>query len=141
MVIVGCQQDACGNALIVDDGAARPLPGVLTRMHRKPTGGVEVLTQRWLAPVALEPGPHRLVIPPNPYNTLQASAEFRCAAGDLVYAAIEIVSGDTSQAWRHWKTQVHGSIHVSTRSPEAFREQPMLIWRAGEWLVPQESGR
>jgi hypothetical protein len=124
-VIVGCRQDQCSNALVVDGGAARPLPGALLRIRRPATGGIEVLTQ----------------IPPNPHTTLEASAEFSCHPGDRLYAAIEIQSGDTSQAWRHWKTQVHGSIQISADMPEAFREQPMLIWRAGEWLVPQELGR
>jgi hypothetical protein len=56
-----------------------------------------------------------------------------------LYAAIEIQSGDASQAWKHWKAQVHGAIDVSAQMPEAFREQPMLIWRDGQWLPPQES--
>jgi hypothetical protein len=136
-VIVGCNQDQCSNALVVDGGAARPLPGVLSRIRKKPAGGIEVLTQKWLAPLTLQPGHHRLEIPPNPHTTLEASTQFSCGAGDLVYAVIEIESGDTSEAWRHWKTQVYGSIKVSREMPEAFREQPMLIWRAGEWLVPQ----
>jgi hypothetical protein len=33
---------------------------------------------------------------------------------------------------------VHGSIDVSGAMPEAFLEQPMLIWRGDEWLVPKE---
>ena len=140
-VIVGCRQDQCSNALVVDGGAARPLPGALLRIRRPATGGIEVLTQTWLAPLTLQPGHHRLEIPQNPHTTLEASAEFICRAGDRLYAAIEIESGDTSQAWRHWKTQVHGTLHVTAEMPEAFREQPMLIWRAGEWLVPQELGR
>jgi hypothetical protein len=141
MVIVGCQQEQCSNALVVDGGAARPLPGTLLRIRRPSAGGIDISTQSWLAPLVLEPGHHRLDIPTNKFTTLEASAEFSCGSGDVVYAAIGIESPDTSQAWRHWKTQVRGSIHVSAQMPEAFREQPMLIWRAGEWLVPQEPGR
>ncbi len=137
-VLVGCVQEQCSNALVVDGGEARALPGVLRRIRREPAGGIEVLTQSWLAPLTLPPGRHRLEIPPNVLTTLEASAEFSCAAGDLLYAAIEIESGDASQAWKHWKAQVHGSIDVSAQSPETFREQPMLIWRDGQWLVPQE---
>jgi hypothetical protein len=29
-----------------------------------------------------------------------------------------------------------GSIQVSAQMPEVFREQPMLIRRDGQWLVP-----
>ena len=140
-VLVGCVQERCSNALVVDGGEARALPGVLLRIRRKPAGGIEVLTQSWLAPLTVRPGEHRLEIPPNALTTLKASAEFSCAAGDLLYAAIEIESGDASQAWKHLKAQVHGSIDVSVQLPEAFREQPLLIWRDGQWLVPQEPAK
>ena len=140
-VLVGCVQERCSNALVVDGGEARALPGVLLRVHREPTGGIEVLTQSWLAPLTLPPGRHRLEIPPKALTTLKASAELSCAAGDLLFAAIEIESGDASQAWKHLKAQEHGSIDVSVQMPEAFREQPLLIWRDGQWLVPQELGR
>ena len=140
-VLVGCVQERCSNALVVDGGEARALPGVLLRIRRKPAGGIEVLTQPWLAPLTVRPGEHRLEIPPNALTILKASAEFSCAAGDLLYAAIEIESGDASQAWKHLKAQVHGSIDVSVQRPETFRELPMLIWRDGQWLVPQEPGR
>jgi len=136
--LVGCLQDNCSNALVLDGGEARPLPGALLRIRRPDAGGIEVLTQTWLAPLTLQPGQHRMEIPPNPHTTLEASTEFSCAAGELVYAAIEIESSDKSQAWRHWKTQVHGSINVSAQMPKEFREQPMLIWRDDRWLVPAE---
>jgi hypothetical protein len=135
MVIVGCKQEQCSNALVVDAGATRPLPGALLRIRRPNSGGINVSTQSWLAPLTLEPGQHRLEIPPNPHTTLEASTEFGCGAGDLLYAVIEIESGDKREAWRHWKTQVRGSISVSRQMPDVFRDQPMLIWRAGEWLV------
>jgi hypothetical protein len=138
-VLVGCMQDQCSSALVVDGGEARALPGALLRIRRKPAGDIEVLTQSWLAPLTLLPGRHRLEIPPNALTTLEASAEFGCAAGDIVYAAIEIEPGDTSQAWKHWKTQLAGSIAVSAQMPGPFREQPMLIWRDGQWLAPQAS--
>ena len=138
-VLVGCRQDQCSNALVVDGGEARALPGALLRIRKKPAGGIEALTQSWLAPLTLPPGQHRLAIPPSALTTLEASTEFSCTAGDLLYAAIEIQSGDASQAWKHWKAQVHGAIDVSAQMPEAFREQPMLIWRDGQWLAPQES--
>ena len=103
MVLVGCKQELCSNALVLDRDPPRPLPGALSRMRRTERG-VEVLpTQTWLAPLTLQPGRHRLEIPPNPHTTLEASVEFSCGAGELVYAAIEIESGDTSEAWRHWR--------------------------------------
>jgi hypothetical protein len=135
-VLVGCKQDQCSNALVVDSGEPLPMPGVLTRIQKNSAGGIEVLTQSWLAPLALPPGQHRLQIPPNPHTTLEATTEFSCGAGDLVYAVIEIESGDKREAWRHWKTQLRGSLSVSRQMPEEFREQPMLIWRDGRWLVP-----
>jgi len=137
-VLVGCKQDQCSNTLVLDAGAPRPLPGALSRIRKTAEGGIEVLTQTWLAPLTLQPGQHRLEIPSNALTTLQASTEFSCGAGDLVYAAIEVKSGDKGQAWHHRKTQVHGSIDVSGAMPEAFLEQPMLIWRGDEWLVPKE---
>jgi hypothetical protein len=141
VVIVGCQQDMCNDTLVLDGGPPRPLPGALLRIRRPNAGGIDISTQSWLAPLTLSPGQHRLEIPPNPHTTLEASVGFNCGAGELLYAVVEIESGDTSQAWRHWKTQVRGSIHVSAEMPEAFREQPMLIWRAGEWLLPQALDR
>ena len=36
-------------------GEARALPGVLLRIRKKPAGGIEVLTQSWLAPLTLPP--------------------------------------------------------------------------------------
>jgi hypothetical protein len=135
-VIVGCQQQQCSNALMVDGGEVRPLPGALLRIRRPDTGGIDISTQSWLAPLMLEPARHRLEIPPNPHTTLEASAEFSCGAGDLVYAVIEIESGDKRDAWRHWKTQERGTISVSRQMPDVFRDQPMLVWRDGQWLVP-----
>ncbi len=135
-VLVGCKQNQCSNALVVDGSEPRPMPGILTRIHGNPAGGIDVLTQSWLAPLTVQPGQHRLQIPPNPHTTLEATTEFSCGAGDLVYAVIEIESGDKREAWRHWKTQQLGSISVAQQMPGVFRDMPMLIWRSGEWLVP-----
>ena len=64
VVLVGCSQDQCSNALEVDSGEPRPMPGVLTRIQGNASGGIDVLMQSWLAPLALRPGPHRLQVPP-----------------------------------------------------------------------------
>jgi hypothetical protein len=140
-VLVGCGQDQCSNALVVDGGEPRPMPGVLTRIQTNPGRGIEVLTQPWLAPLALRPGRHRLQVPPKAHTTLEATAEFSCGAGELLYAVIRIEPGDKREAWRHWKTQEQGSISVSQQMPERFRDLPMLIWRDGTWLVAAEAER
>jgi len=127
-VIGGCVQFYCPTKLVMDGDKPLSLPQ----------------TQRWLAPLSLTPGPHRLEIPPNPYNTFHAFTEFSCAAGELVYATIETHEMDVSADGRrriHWKAQLAGSIGLSRDRPELFREQPMLIWADGTWLVPQEPGR
>lgn len=123
-VLIGCMQYYCPKKLVIDGDKPRSLPTI----------------QQWLAPLSFMPGPHRLDVPPNPLNTFQASTEFSCAAGDLVYATIEThemhESGDGRRI--HWKAQLQGSISAAPERPEQFRETPMLIWRDGTWLVPQE---
>lgn len=111
------------------------------RIRRLEVDGRSTLAFPGLRLLMLEAGSHRLEIPPGTWDTLRASAEFSCAAGQVSYAAFEfwpvndLVDGRPRM---HLRVPLEGSISVLQEMPEQFAEQPLLIWRDGVWLVPQE---
>jgi hypothetical protein len=121
-VVLGCNVEwQCTSSLTVDGGVQRALPDSLY-VYSKTPGELRIERVRpWLAPVALTAGEHALEVFSG--RKAFASTQVRCAAGELSYALID------------------DPIRLSADMPGTFREQPMLIWRDGQWLVPQEPGR
>ena len=121
-VVLGCNADwQCTSSLTVDGGMERALPDSLYVFSKTP-GELRIESVRpWLAPMVLPAGDRQLEV----FTGKQAFANtrFQCVAGELSYALID------------------DPIRLSAEMPGTFREQPMLIWRDGQWLVPQEPGR
>lgn len=91
--------------------------------------------------LTLAPGSHRLEVPSSMYHALELAVPFSCAAGELTYAAIEIRPPGGSKAEQgefHWRRPLEGAITLSGQMPEPFRDQPLMIWRDGTWLVPHD---
>jgi hypothetical protein len=91
--------------------------------------------------LTLAPGSHRIAVPPSMYHTLEVDEPFSCAAGERSYAAIQVRPPSGSKAEQgefHWRRPLEGAITVSGEMPEPFRDQPLLIWQDGTWLVPHD---
>jgi hypothetical protein len=121
-VLLGCKAEwQCTASLRVDGGAERALPDSLYVFSKTP-GELRIESLRpWLAPIVLPAGDHEIEVfaGKKPF----AKTQLRCAAGELSYGLID------------------DPIQVSGNMPATFREQPMLIWRGGQWLVPAEPGK
>lgn len=127
-VVVGCPIGSCGSnlSLRVDEGPAWSLP------HS--SDSVPPIARTRLEPETLAPGEHRLrLIEPKFRGGSKTWADKRivCAAGEVWYALL--LDSETSGT--------DDAIKLAREMPETFRAQPMLIWREGRWLVPQEPGR
>jgi hypothetical protein len=123
-VLVGFTAKAWVHKLSIDDQV----------VTSPPTG-----TRPGLRQLTLAPGPHRLGVPSSMYHTLEVSEPFSCAAGELAYAAIRVqppIGSKAEQGEFHWRRPLEGSITVSSQIPDRLRDQPLLIWQNGIWLVP-----
>lgn len=63
--------------------------------------------------------------------------KFMCPAGETRFIALEL-SPDDTKGVTVWRQHLFATFTVSAEIPEALRSQPLLIWRDGQWLVPQE---
>jgi hypothetical protein len=68
---------------------------------------------------------------------LDAHATFSCAAGEERYAAIRIAR-ETYQKAEQTRYRLEGDVTVTAQEPPILAEQPLMIWRDGQWLFPQE---
>ena len=123
LLMVRCPYGNCGEfaALEVDGVRARflPLPMV--------PGGL-------LLPERPAAGDHHLQVFARRFmsrDAVMASGETRCEAGEAQY----VIPSDYG---------VHGTnepIRVTRDMPETFRDEPLLVWCDGTWLVPAEPGK
>lgn len=129
-LLVGCGEDWCQTQFAIDDSSPVPLPDTVE-------GGTQGLVL-----VPLVPGEHRIevrrmsLLAPE----IKANASFSCAAEELKYAAISIVR-EAYQKAEHTRYRLHGDVTVMAEVPPTLASQPLMIWREGQWLVPQEPGR
>ena len=137
LLVLGCVGSFCETGIVVDGGPPRALPGAYTGNAATVDAGTESWRQLWLAPISLAPGVHRIVVVPPKYTTLEAATELRCAAGEVLFAAIDVRRSDRMR----WKMPLEGEIRISREMPESLQDQPLVIWRDGVWLVPAEPGR
>lgn len=146
LLVLGCVRSYCDTGIVsycdtgiaVDGGPPRALPGAYTGHPASDGAGTEFWRQAWLAPIALAPGAHRIVVVPPRYATLEAATELRCAAGEVLFARIDVRLKDDRL---RWKAPLEGDIRISREMPESLQDQPLVIWRDGVWLVPAEPGR
>jgi hypothetical protein len=126
-LLVGCTEDWCQTQFAIDGGAAEPLPDTVE-------GGTQGLVM-----VRLAPGEHRIAVrgmsrlAPN----LDAHSSFSCVAGEERYAAIQVVR-EAYQTAEHTRYRLRGHVIVTAEEPPPLALQPLMIWREGQWLVPQE---
>ena len=129
-LLVGCTGDWCQTQFVIDGGAAEPLPDTVE-------GGIQGLVL-----VRLVPGEHRISVRglSRLAPKVDAHASFSCAAGQERYAAIQIVT-EAYQKAEHTRSRLLGEITVTAEEPPLLAAQPIMIWREGQWLLPQEPGR
>jgi hypothetical protein len=86
-----------------------------------------------VAPVRLKPGLHRIDFKSTKFGvSFHVNTSFSCAAGETQYVALHTnLPGPRDAA----------TVVVSPDMPQAFREQSMLIFRDGKWLVAAEPGK
>ena len=137
LLVLGCVNSTCETGIAVDDGPPRALPGEYHGYRASDRGGTELWRQPWVAPIELVPGAHRIVVAPPKMATLEAATALSCAAGDVLFAAIDVRRVDEMR----WKTPLEGEITISRGMPASLRDLPFVIWRDGVWLVPTEPGR
>jgi hypothetical protein len=137
LLVLGCVGSFCETGIAVDGGPPLALPGAYLGHPASDGAGTEFWRQLWLAPIALVPGAHRIVVVPPKMATLEAATELRCAAGEVLFAAIDVRRAEGMR----WKMPLEGEIRISRGMPESLQERPLVIWRDGAWLVPAEPGR
>lgn len=137
LLVLACVSSFCDMRIAVDGVPSGALPGAYTGHPASDRAGTEFWRQLWLAPIALAPGAHRIVVMPPKYAALEAATELRCAAGEVLFAAIDVRRLDRMR----WKIPLEGEIKVSRGMPESLQDRPLVIWRDGVWLVPAEPGR
>jgi hypothetical protein len=125
-VIVGCANDWCATKFEIDDGPSLRLTDTVARFDAA------------VAPVRVKPGLHRVVFKSIKFGvSFDVNASLSCAAGETRYVALDTgLPGPPGASMRH----PHATVAVSPDMPQAFREQSMLIFREGKWLVPAEPG-
>lgn len=137
LLVLGCVSSFCDMRIAVDGVLPGALPGAYTGHPASERAGTAFWHQLWLVPISLAPGAHRIVVVPPKYATLEASTELHCAAGEVLFAAIDVGRADRMR----WKIPLEGEIKVSKGMPESLQDRPLVIWRDGTWLVPAEPGR
>ena len=65
---------------------------------------------------------------------------FTCPAGETRFMALEL-SPDDTKGVTVFRRHLFATFAVSVEVPEVLAAQRFMIWRDGEWLVPQEPGR
>jgi hypothetical protein len=66
-----------------------------------------------------------------------AATEFECGAGDQRYVSVDLEHDETATGYVSLR-KLDARLEVSEELPEALREQRLLIWADGQWLLPQE---
>ena len=92
-----------------------------------------------LVSVELAPGRHRIDATGTDAK-FSAATEVECGAGDQHYVSLGLEHDETASGYGSRKN-LDARFDVSDELPEALREQRLLIWADGQWLVPQEPGR
>jgi hypothetical protein len=136
LLVLGCVSSYCETGIAVDGGPHLALAGAYVGHPASDGAGTEFWRQLWLAPIALVPGAHRIVVVPPRMATLEAATELECTEGDVLFAAIDVRRADRMR----WKMPLEGEIRISREMPESLQDRPFLIWRDGAWLVPAEPG-
>ena len=80
---------------------------------------------------------HRLEASHAKTTLLDPGTDFSCVAGEVLFADIA-VAAERGPSLLNWSVPFRVEYSFSKDPPEWLRELPMLIWRDGQWLVPQE---
>jgi hypothetical protein len=89
-----------------------------------------------LVSVELAPGRHPIDATGTDAR-FSAATEVECGAGDRRYVGVGLEHDEAATGYGSLK-KLDARLEVSSELPEALREQRLLIWADGQWLVPQE---
>lgn len=92
-----------------------------------------------LVSLDLAPGHHRIDAEGTSAK-FSTATEFECGAGELRFVGLGLEHEETAKGYGALK-QFDARLDVSDEMPAAMRDQRLLVWIDGEWLVPQEPGR
>lgn len=137
VLVTGCVVGLCRIGLAIDGAPARLLLDGFLGSRAFGAGSSELTQQSWVAPLIVASGVHRLEASHAKTTLLDAGTEFSCVAGEALFADIE-VAAERGPSLLHWNVPYRVKYSFSKDPPEWLRKLPMLIWREGQWLVPQE---
>jgi hypothetical protein len=125
-LLVGCAGDWCGARVAIDGRTAVAMPSATTR---------------WLpasAPIDVKPGDHRISIRPVHWDmSFEAESRFSCAAGESLFGVIDFAGSEESMPGG-LRRRLAATVTISRETAPALRDQGMLIYANGHWLVPAE---
>ena len=128
-MLVGCAGDWCGTRVAIDGRSTLAMPDAVTR---------------WLpavAPIRVNAGEDRISISPARWSmSFEAETQFSCDAGESIYVLIDFASSEASVPGG-FRRKLPATVTSSREMPEAFRDQGMLIYANGAWLVAAEPGK
>jgi hypothetical protein len=128
-VLIGCAGDWCGTRVAIDGRSTVEMPDAVTR---------------WLpavAPIRVNAGEHQISISPTRWDmSFEAETRFSCVAGESLYVVIDLGSREVTVPGG-LRRKLLATVTNSREMPEAFRDQGMLIYANGQWLVPAEPAK
>lgn len=96
-------------------------------------------------------GEHRIeAVPARSRVTVPGATQVTCAAGQTRFIAVELTHNASKDAGAGQglrlatsarRQHLIATLAISAEMPEVLTGSPLLIWRDGQWLVPQEPGR
>jgi hypothetical protein len=125
-LLVGCAGDWCGARVAIDGRTVVEMPTSMTR---------------WLpaaAPIDVKPGDHRISIRAVQWDmSFEAESRFSCAAGESLFVVFAFAGSEESVP-RGFRRRLLATVTISREMAQALRDQGMLIYANGQWLVPAE---
>lgn len=126
-ILIGCESSGCPIRIDIDERERASMPNLDSAFHDA------------LQLEQVGSGTHRIgIFPATAHLAFQATSEFECLAGEMLYGLIRLEFGQPAK-W--FSAKWNASVAVSPEMPEAFRNRRLLIWGNGRWLVPGEPGQ
>lgn len=125
-VFFGSPDAFCGLRATVDGTQELTVPGA--SLDRAP----------FLAPLQVTAGKHDLrFTADDTFCALETRIQLSCAAGETQFANVTIAKGPPKGTW-DIKQKYSAEVSLSRDKPESLRDQGLLVYMNGRWLLPQE---
>lgn len=108
--------------------------------HQASVPGAALDRESFLVPLEAAAGRHELrFVPDDRFCAFEAEGTWSCAAGETHYADVTIALGPAKGTW-DIKQKYSAELSLTRERPEPLRDQGLLLYANGRWLVPQEPG-